>query len=140
MSSLLLVLAVVFSLPPLPCRVDNTEQCANTKHKNPPTYDSVSSLLVSGSDFTESHRRREAFCFGLNILWCPALSFTAPPFLIQHLVFCTPRFISGVIQKCHSASRLLLKHYHTNKGGRTTGSNYMRSINLNNSSRDLHTS
>lgn len=58
----------------------------------------------------------ETFCFVL--LFFSSYSHI----LMQSLVFHTTRLIRSIIQKCHSASHLFLKHYHTNTGGRTKGS------------------
>ena len=69
-----------------------------------------------------------------------AMSCFVLSFLMQSLVFCTARRKFDVIQKCHSASRLILKHYHTNKGRRTKGSELMSCINPNNSVSKLHAS
>lgn len=66
----------------------------------------------------------DSFC---SVLLCPFQR----SILIVSLVFCTARLICEVIQKCHSASCLVPKHYHTNNGSRTKASVFMLSLNLN---------
>lgn len=64
--------------------------------------------------------------FLISLLRRSALSFffssSYSHILMQSLVFHTTRLIRSIIQKCHSASHLFFKHYHTNTGSRTKGS------------------
>lgn len=64
---------------------------------------------------------------------CSASSFRCPHILMQSLEFRTAALKFGIIQTCHSASHLILKHYHTNTAKRTKGSQLVLGINLSNS-------
>lgn len=64
---------------------------------------------------------------------CSASSFRCPHILMQSLAFRPGAPEYSIIQTCHSASHLILKHYHTNTAKRTKGSQLLLGINLSNS-------
>lgn len=82
------------------------------------------------------------FLLDQNITWtvwrrspptCSASSFRCPHILMQSLAFRAAALEFGVIQTCHSASHLILQHYHTNTAKRIKGSPLVLGINLSNS-------
>lgn len=63
---------------------------------------------------------------------CSTLSFWCPHILMQSLEFHAVSLKFSIIQPCHSASHLVLRHYHTNTAMTTKGSELGHRINLSN--------